>query len=61
MPSDPGPAPSIEGFDGFVPIGTGGTATVWRARQLALGREVAIKTLDPALVSGDEAIDAFQS
>ena len=48
-----GAPPEIEGYDRFSPLGEGGTATVWSARQIALGREVAIKTLDPELVSGD--------
>ena len=56
-----GAPPEIEGYDRFSPLGEGGTATVWSARQIALGREVAIKTLDPELVSGDAEIDRFQS
>lgn len=56
-----GAPPTIEGYDRFSPLGEGGTATVWSARQIALGREVAIKTLDPELVSGDAEIDRFQS
>lgn len=61
MGADRSDAPRIDGFEDFVPIGSGGTAVVWSARQTALGREVAVKTLDPSLVSGDEQIDRFQS
>ena len=62
LPAAPaGPPPRIEGYDRFSPLGSGGTATVWSARQIALGREVAIKALDPALVCGDAEIDRFQS
>lgn len=62
LPAAPaGQPPRIEGYDRFSPLGSGGTATVWSARQIALGREVAIKALDPALVCGDAEIDRFQS
>ncbi len=62
LPAAPvGPPPHIEGYDRFSLLGAGGTATVWSARQIAVGREVAIKTLDPALVCGDAEIDRFQS
>ena len=53
--------PSLEGFDSFTPIGRGGMATVWRARQIALDRPVAIKILDPEQCKDDEDIDRFQS
>ena len=53
--------PRIEGFDSFEPLGSGGTATVWSARQVSLGREVAVKTLSPELAAGAEEIDRFQS
>ena len=54
-------APSFEGFDEFSLIGRGGMATVWRARQIALDRPVAIKVLDPEQCKDDEDIDRFQS
>ena len=53
--------PSFEGFDSFTLIGRGGMATVWRARQVALDRPVAIKILDPEQCKDDEDIDRFQS
>ena len=45
--------PSFEGFDSFTLIGRGGMATVWRARQVALDRPVAIKILDPEQCKDD--------
>lgn len=44
-----GRAPSftIDGFDQLVEIGRGGSATVYRARQIAFDRAVAIKVLHP--------------
>ena len=53
--------PHVEGFDSFELIGRGGMATVWRARQIALDRPVAIKVLDPEQCKDDEDIDRFQS
>jgi serine/threonine protein kinase len=41
--------PDIDGFDDIEPIGRGGAATVYRARQLAMGgRDVAIKLMNGA-------------
>ena len=53
--------PSFEGYDEVAPLGHGGMATVWRARQVALDRLVAIKVLDPDQCKDDEDIDRFQS
>ena len=61
MPDDSIQPPSFEGFDDFTLIGRGGMATVWRARQVALDRPVAIKILDPEQCRDDEDIDRFQS
>lgn len=61
MPDAPPQTPSFEGFDDFSLIGRGGMATVWRARQIALDRPVAIKVLDPEQCKDDEDIDRFQS
>lgn len=36
---------TIPGYSQLVPIGSGGSATVYRARQEAIGREVAVKVL----------------
>ncbi len=61
MPDDSLQPPSLEGFDDFSLVGRGGMATVWRARQIALDRPVAIKVLDPEQCKDDEDIDRFQS
>ena len=37
--------PRIPGLEGFTLVGTGGSAVVWRARQAAFNRPVAVKTL----------------
>ena len=41
-------APKIPGYDLTGPLGTGSTATVWRARRLADGLPVAVKVITPA-------------
>ena len=53
--------PSLQGYDQVSLLGCGGMATVWRARQIALDRVVAIKVLNPEQCQSDEDIDRFQS
>ena len=53
--------PEIEGYDSFSPIGRGGMAGVWRARQMSLDRPVAVKILDAEQGATDEDVDRFQS
>ncbi|MEM9302448.1 MAG: protein kinase [Pseudomonadota bacterium] len=53
--------PSIPGFAIEKRIGRGGMGTVYRARQTSLGREVAIKIMDPSLVGQSErALERFK-
>ena len=40
-------------------LGRGGTATVYRARQLSTGRPVAVKVLEAAFVRTDEDVERF--
>lgn len=50
----------IGGFELIEPLGEGAYASVWRARQLSLGREVAIKILDPLLARNPDAARRFE-
>jgi serine/threonine protein kinase len=45
----PDDRPSIPGYELIDVLGSGGMGRVWRARQLSVGREVALKLLDPLL------------
>ncbi len=49
----------IPGYTILEKIGTGSTATVWRARQESLDRDVAIKVMHPELWKQIEEADAF--
>ncbi|MFU8780753.1 MAG: serine/threonine-protein kinase [Kiritimatiellia bacterium] len=51
--------PDIPGYKILARIGDGSTATVWRARQESLDRDVAIKVLHPALWTQLDEADAF--
>ncbi len=42
-------------------LGTGGMATVWRARDEMLGRDVAVKVLNPQHAADAEFLDRFES
>ncbi len=53
--------PEIDGYDSFERIGVGGTATVWKARQISLDRPVAIKIMTESMTADDESIDQIQS
>ena len=47
----------VAGYELREVIGRGATATVYRARQLRLGRDVAIKVLDPAFGDQPEYVE----
>ncbi len=51
---------SLPGYDILEKIGEGGTASVWKARQLSLNRLVAIKVMDPALKLDPSALARFR-
>ena len=51
----------FEGYEDAFPIAQGGTATIWKARQISLDRWVAIKVLTPNQDTDDADIDQFQS
>ena len=51
--------PAIPGYRIERPLGDGGMATAWLAVQLSLGREVALKVLDPLLAADAEFVERF--
>ncbi len=51
---------TIGGYEVIEQVGSGGMGTVWRARQISLDREVALKILAPALAENDEFVRRFQ-
>lgn len=52
---------NIPGFELLSKIGTGGMATVWKARQISLDRVVAIKVLSSAFAHDPDDVKRFQS
>jgi serine/threonine-protein kinase len=59
MPGGPKP-PVIPGFELIGIVGRGGMGEVWRARQLSLSREVAIKTLAAHLAEEPDFVKRFE-
>lgn len=57
---DPSIPPQIDGLTEFQQIGRGGFSTVWRAKQSAMGRDVAVKVIDAALTD-PQALARFQA
>ncbi len=53
-------SPKIEGYEVVGLLGSGGMATVWKARQHSLDRLVAIKVLAPHLAMQEEELAQFR-
>jgi serine/threonine-protein kinase len=51
----------LDGFDFIAHLGTGGMASVWKARQRSLDREVAIKVLSAKFASEPDDVARFQA
>jgi serine/threonine-protein kinase len=47
-------------YDVLAPLGSGSFGSVWRVRDLSLGREVALKLLHPHIASDDVAVARFR-
>lgn len=50
---------NIGGFELEEKLGTGGMGEVWRAKQLSIDRQVALKILSPGLVNNQEFVGRF--
>ena len=53
------PSPSFPGYDSVAFHARGGSAVVWKARQISLDREVAIKQLLPELCGDSDDLERF--
>ena len=53
------PKTRLGGYEILGPLGAGGMGEVYRARDLRLGREVAVKVLPEAVVSSTERLARF--
>ncbi len=51
---------TLDQFEVVGPLGSGGMATVFKAKDLSLGREVALKILPPALAVEPDAVARFK-
>jgi len=51
--------PKFPNYDSVAFHARGGSAIVWKARQISLDREVAIKQLRPELCAGDDDVERF--
>ena len=54
-------APSLPGFEVLGELGRGGMGIVYRARQVHLNREVALKVLPPALAGSEHLLQRFRN
>ncbi len=60
QPLSPLPLPDVPGYELLDQIGRGGMGIVYRARQLRLGRVVAVKLLPPGALANEAARRRFQ-
>ena len=59
-PSPPAPMPSIPGYELRDVLGSGGMGIVYRAVQVALNREVALKVIKPEYLTDPQAVARFK-